>query len=369
MAWGALAIPFFAALVLWLGFKHKVSWWEILIPIGLSACLILAFKNLTEHAQCSDTEYWTTHAVKASYDEPWNEMVTRTETYTETVGFGKKAKTETRTRTVREVVYHSPRWYITDNNKSTHYINQRDFERITAQFGNKKFVNLWRSFHTINGNRYETTWAGDDASMEVVCTSHQYQNRVVCSDSIFKFQKVSQDDRKNYNLFEYPAISGHSQPCVLGWNDSQAERMLSLLNAKYGKSKQIRLWALVFKDQPIEAAMMQMNHWQGGNKNELVLTIGVDSDSNVTWAYVFSWTEKETFKLTVRDAILEQGGQKLDLTKIIPKIEPLLEGWERKHFKDFNYLSVEPPLWSTLLIYGMTLGATIGLSLWLTKRE
>lgn len=193
-------------------------------------------------------------------------------------------------------------------------------------------------------------------------TSHTYQNRIQASDSIYKFRTLNKEEKGLFGVFDYPALNGYTMPSILGYNDQQAERKLSLLNAKLGKHKQIRVWILVFQDQPMDAAIAQMNHWQGGNKNELVLTCGVDSDKNVLWGYVFSWTEKESFKIQVRDLLTDQ--KKLNLSEIVDKLGPLIEqGWERKQFSDFNYLTVEPPWWSTLLIYILTLATNVGLSL------
>ena len=83
-----------------------------------------------------------------------------------------------------------------------------------------------------------------------------------------------------------------------------------------------------------------MNYWEGGNKNELVLNIGVDDENEVMWGYVFSWTEAEIFKVRVRDLITDQ--KKLNLGELVDKLYPLVESeWQRKHFKDFNYLQVQ----------------------------
>ncbi len=372
MAWFAMVIPFLGSGALWLFFSDRIAWQKLLLTTGgslvVSGGLIWGSKAMTERIQTSDTEFWTGYIVKTSYDEPWNEMVTRTESYEVWVGTGKSKRKETRTRTVKEVVHHPAKWWITDNNGQDITISHGEFEKLCSKFNSRKFVPLHRNFHSINGNRYEGHWPGDDATLEVVTTTHSYSNRVLVSESVFKFQTVDKHDKESYGLFDYPKVVGYHQPCILGYSDPQAERKLSLLNAKLGKSKQIRVWILVFRDQPLEAAIAQMNYWQGGNKNELVLTIGVDSGNVVTWAYVFSWTEKETLKLTVRDTILEQEGKGLQLSEIVDRMEPQVQKeWERKHFKDFNYLSVEPPLWSTLLIYVLTLGVNVGLSVWVIR--
>jgi hypothetical protein len=86
-----------------------------------------------------------------------------------------------------------------------------------------------------------------------------------------------------------------------------------------------------------------------------VLCVGIDKDQQVQWGYVFSWCENEVFKSTVCTFITNQIGQKMNLGRIIDELEKEIpEGWQRKHFKDFNYLTIDFPNWAIIVIYVVT---------------
>lgn len=354
MIWFALLIPLITSLILFSFFKKKIEWYELLIPIPISLVLILISVFAIETIQCQDTEYLTGWVDHVKYYEAWNELVTYTETETYTVG------KETRTRTVvkTRVDYHSPEWILIDSNGCQHYISQKDFEYFCKSFGNRKFHELNRNYYSLDGNLYISVWNKKEETMQVVNSTKSYSNRIIASNNVYKFENVSKEDKQQYQLFDYPKIKLYDTPHILGINDAQAERSLSLLNAKIGKDKQIRIWILVFNNQPLEAAFLQQQYWQNGNKNELVLCIG-NENNKIIWSHCFSWTESERLKIECRDLVYSQ--KELDLKKIILEIQPLVDQyWKKKEFEDFNYINVYPPIWCVILVYIFTLGANIG---------
>jgi hypothetical protein len=366
MVWFSLGIPVVFAAIMFFRFKRRVSWWELVVPMLLSVGLIYGAKSLTEYIQCSDTEYWTGWVVKAEYWEHWNELHEWDETVTETSGSGKNARTTTRIVHHSDIIDHPPTWNVIDNNGISQHISSSEFERLAGKWKNRGFIRIGHGY-TIHGDKYETNYSGSDDLMEVVTTTHTYQNRIQASESVFKFRKPPEQEKAMYGLVDYPQPVGYHAPTILGAVvDPVAERKLAILNAKKGKGKQIKVWIIVYQEQPMDAAISQMNYWEGGNKNELVLTVGIDKEQNVDWGYVFSWTDREIVKVEARDLITNQ--KKLNLSEIVTKLEPLIENqWERKHFKDFNYLSVEPPLWSTILIFFLVLGSNVGLAVFFSK--
>lgn len=361
MMWLAVLIPVFAAAIMWFGFQRKMRWWEFLAPMGVSLLLIWGAKSLTEYVQCRDIEYWTGWVDRAEYYEEWNELVTRTRTVDDGNG---KSHTETYT----EVEYHPPYWQVIDSNGLVVSINKNQYNFLKTKFKDNKFVNLHRICFTIRGDKYVTHWPRTEETMEVVTTTHAYQNRVQASNSILRFNPPSKNEVMTYGLFEYPNLNGYSAPSILGYADPVAERKLSILNAKMGRNKQIKVWILVFRNQPMEAAINQMNHWANGNKNEAVLNIGIDGTGKVQWGYVFSWTDKELFKANARNLIIDQTD--LNLSEIVDKLYPIIEqDWKRKSFKDFEYLSVDPPFWSVFTVYLITIVVNVVLSWFLIVRE
>jgi len=362
----ALFIPIATGGILAVFFNRKITWWEYILPMVVTIILIGITRWVTEYSQVADTEYWTGWATKAEYYERWNELKEWDEEVE--VGTTKGGKKKTKKVHHKKVIDHPATWNVVDNNGLSVSISSGEFEYLSQKFKSRKFVNMHRNYHTVDGGKYEAVWPGDENTLEVVTTVHTYRNRIQASDSIYKFRKIDKEEKERYGLFFYPKVNGYRCQSILGYDDPTAERKLSLLNAKLGKGKQIRIWVLVFPNQPMDAAISQMNCWEGGNKNELVLTVGIDSDAKIQWAYTFSWTEKEMLKVQTRDLFTEQN--KLNLSEVVDKLGPLVEqGWERKHFKDFNYLSVEPPWWSVLIIYVLTFATNVGLAFWFAERK
>lgn len=371
--WFAMAVPIVTAIVLYFWYQHRTLWWEFLLPFAVSVVLIATCKLLTETAQTRDTEYWGGWMTNAEYYEEWNERVscrhpkyeTRTDsqghTYSEFVGY----------EHLYDVDYHAPYWQIHDSNNLTIRVNKATFEGLASNFGNRKFHDLRRSYHTIDGDKYVTTWSGNDDTLVPVTTTHSYENRVQASDSIFDFQEVDPED---YGLFDYPKVRGYYQCSSIlgegGPTQAQAEKILGLTNAKLGRRKQIRIWLLVFSNQPLQAGFDQENYWKGGNKNEFILTIGVDKDHRVQWCHPISWTEVETLKIEARNCVLEQKGQPVNLVEIAQWLSRECDRqFIRKPFADFSYLSVDPPGWAVFLAFALTIAVNVGTSAWIVHNE
>lgn len=364
LIWLAMLIPVGMAIYLHQKHQHKVLWWEFLIPFGLSVLLCGGFKALIEVAQTRDTEYWGGWATRAEYYEDWNELVhyTETRTYRDSQG-------RSRTETVRKtrVDYHPAVWKLVDSNNIEVSISSESFEQLCRIFGNKTFTDLHRDYHTNDGDLYTTTFPGDDLRLVPVTTTHSYENRVAVSDSIINFRDVNP---KDHGLFDYPSIDEYRCDSILGTGDltqAVANRHLNNWNAKLGATKQVRIWIL-FQDQPLQAGMDQENYWKGGNKNEFVITIGVDAQKNVQWCHPFSWTEVEDLKIDVRDYVVNQKTLNLDalVSYVVPQVQ---QRYVRKHFSDFSYISIDPPAWAVFLTYLLVLASNAGLSAWIINNQ
>jgi len=148
----------------------------------------------------------------------------------------------------------------------------------------------------------------------------------------------------------------------------KAQRKFQLINGYMGRSKQLRVWVLLFKNQPRDAGHLQEALWIGANKNEFVITIGVDSQYNVEWSHVFSWTETERLKIDTRYYVEEQ--EELDLVALADWLKPRLrKQWERREFAEFDYLKVEPPTWAVVLIFFLTILANVAVSAYVVMNQ
>ncbi|GEM_PF-744313 len=378
--WFALVIPIIVVPLLLFLYPRKVVWWELVVPITASFLLITICKYGTEEVQTQDTEYWGGWVKQGEYYEAWDEEVScthekyRTEYYKDANGNKQSRKVFDGYEHSYDVDDHSPGWNVQDSNNITFSTSKEEFETLAKRFGNRKFVDMHRDYHLIDGDKYITIWDSSEARLVPTTTIHTYENKVQASDSVFNFQVVDKKDVKRFQLFDYPKIQGnYSCPSILGNagpTHQKAEREFSLINAELGASKQVRIWILIFKNQPIDAGFAQEQYWKGGNKNELNIAIGVDGNYQVQWGYVFSWTEVEELKVKTRMEIVDQQGKVLDLPKLATWLKPQIQTkWKRKQFADFSYLTINPPGWMVAMTFILTLGLNIGCSTWIIKNE
>lgn len=375
--WLALAIPIPAAAALYWKFHRKLTLWEVGLLVGVPIVLVALSKVIIETSQTGDTEYWGGYVLKAEYFEDWDEKVHcrhpkfRTETYTDSKGHLHTRLVFDGWEHFYDVDYHPEEWCIEHSMGGSIGVSRACFERLAAQFGNRIFVDLHRSCHSNDGDKYVATYRMEPEKIEPVTLEKSYENRVQVSTSVFNFKPVSSEDVKFYGLHDYPKVNGYSQRVVLGNagpTAAEGERKLQYWNAMLGKGKQVRIYVLVFPDQPMQAAVEQQNYWKGGNKNELVACVGIDREAEVKWAYVFSWTEVDSLKVDARDFLA--GQKKLDLMAFADWLGPAIrEKWIRKQFADFSYLTVEPPLWAVILVFTLVILSSGGVFAWALLNE
>lgn len=375
IVWGAFAIPIITSVVLLLGFKHKTVVWEYLVLFAVSIMCVVAFKFASEKVTTTDTEYWGGWIAQAEYFERWDEEVPckHTKYCTRTVTrSGSDGRTHTETEQYPcgtlhryDVDTHPPKWVLTDSNEESQSISSAQFEGLASSWSNRTFVDMRRDYHAIDGDKYLTVWDERDETLVEVTTKHHYENRVQSAASIFNFSEV---DPKVWGLYDYPGIGAWDQCAILGnggSNTNEADKLLRFWNAKLGHVKQVKMFILVFPSgTTLETGLAQENYWRGGNKNEFILAVGIDSTNKVAWAHVISWTEEDKLKIDVRERALSQ--ETLDLVDLVGYMAgEVHKRFERKPFAEFSYLTVEPPTWAVVLSYVLTLLIDAGLGAWI----
>lgn len=377
--WACVIIPILAVGVLYWKFHKKLVWWEIGILLASPIILAWVSKLLIETSQTSDTEFWGGWVTTAEFYEAWNEKVSCrhpipcSHPYYTTDSKGRRVQSGYQHSNDGhyhpfDVDDHPEYWQINESNGQSLRISEGKYKALTNQFGNQREVELNRPSYTIDGDKFVTVWKGEDEKLEPVTTKHTYENRVQASSSIFNYRDV---DPETYGLHEYPGISGYKQKCVLGnagASTVEGSKRLAFWNAKLGRAKQVRMFILVYKNQPMQAAVDQESYWKGGNKNEFTVCIGTDNENKVQWSYVFSWSEVEILKVEARNFVM--GLEELDVPKVADWMgNAVREKFVRKEFADFSYLTVEPPLWAVLVVFLLTLLTTGGFSLWFVKND
>lgn len=199
--------------------------------------------------------------------------------------------------------------------------------------------------------RWEQALAG-----QPVAKTHIFTNYIKGAEStLFKHTTVLEkfDDKlptypdSIYDLHYINRVltSGVNMPNATDYNDKLATILKEL-----GPQKQaniILVFTVVTDKQYVEALK---NKWLGGKKNDVIVVISTPDGKNINWAEVVSWTDKQLFKVTLRDDI--QALPTLSPDTLIPVIEKdVYRMFDRKHMKDFEYLveDIDTPWWCWLI--------------------
>jgi hypothetical protein len=340
---GAIGVTAATTAILFLFFKDKVLWWEIALLLAVSLITGASFKWIATSNLTKDYEYWGTRFERVEYYEEWDEWIEETcseECCCDAEGNG--CSTTYYDCSYRD--YHSEYYLKVDHLGNKYNITKEEYLRLKAKMGNSTFKDMNRDYYRIDGNMYFTTWNRKMEDYECISTIHEYENKTQAVKNVFNFPDVDSTDIETYGLFEYPKATGKSrfyQRNILGFNDPSAEHKLQIVNGELGCQKQVRVYVLVYKNKPsIQTSHLQQAYWKGGNKNEVVITVNIDDNHKPTWANVFSWSEREDFKVHIRDFILSQ--EKLNLDEIVDHShKELKQNFVRKNFSEFDYLEVK----------------------------
>lgn len=367
--WAAMLIPFLVSFIALLFWGKKIVFWELLPAFVVSAIFIFGFKSCEESVQVQDKEYLMDYVVNAEYTEEWDEWIDETCTRSCCCDSkGENCGTETYDCSYRK--YHPDNWEMTTSTGKVYSITKNKYNELVNQFGNQSFVEMNRDFYHIDGDAYVTEFKSYEG-IEYVTWSQTYENRVQASHSVFNFKNITTDEVKKKGLYDYPGLDGLKVNSILGYDQpdhTKLNRHLNSYNGFIAPKKQLKVWFLLFKDKPLHTAFDQEAYWKGGNKNELVVCIGLDNSNNIRWTYVFSWTKVNKLKISVRDKI--NAMQVLDMKKAIGIVMIEAEDkFERMHFREFDYITIDPPLWCIIVTFIIVLIVSIGGIFWAIINE
>lgn len=371
-------LPIIVAIVLFIFFRTKVVWWEYLILIFPSMLLTALINMGMISSKTSDTEYYGNFAVEVRYYEDWDEWhnETCTRTYTDSDG-----NTQTETYDCSHRDYHSEKWKQVLNDDCEYNISEKEYNRLKTQWGGKPiFVDMHRDYYHDDGDMYYTKYDENKLHSKTVSFTHTYKNKIKNSYSIFGFVKIDKKEAIQKGLYDYPKlISNNDDGSWSGGSDDQNPfigykptinemKHWKFINGYYGQSKQFRTYLLFFYNKPSSIVKEQQSYWQGGNKNEMVMCIGLDSITNkIQWTDAFSWCDKPTFEVNFKSYMSEN--DTLNLTKLADWTEIALQKgyWKRKQFKDFDYINIELSskqlLWLFIIIFLFNIGMGVYLIL------
>ena len=340
----AFIVPFIVVIVLGLCTKDKFTFLHYIIIIGVTCGLCFGIRAGMLGSSMSSTEYWGGYVEKITYYEPWDELVTKTRQVC--VGHDEDGNPIYETETYTEREYHKESWaYENSFDGWEHRIDKETYDKMKAKLNSQSvFRDMHRHYYRIDGDAYDMFWDGTiNHCFDLTATNH-YKNRIKASEShtIFRYSDISSAEAKEIGLKEYPQIEDFmSQNPIIGGRPSIYDiNEIKYINAVHGSKNQFRTYILIFDGAKtdVETAEMQKGYWQGGNKNEFIVCLGVIGDS-VTWCSPFSWCDEPKLELLTRDYFIEN--PKLNIQKYGQWLDWNIEtNWERKQFADFEYIKI-----------------------------
>lgn len=359
MVYFVYVIPVIACLLLRFGFDYGGQWpsylWIFLAGEGVAA--LLHWGCFRIYTSCE--EYLGAIVSSIHYEEDWVELVETTETKTDSKG---------NTYTVKRVDerYH-PELYYFRTTLGSRITCQRDyFISIRELWGLPAHTDVWHGSDIQGGVRYGFTHRFDDFSDEAaanlsnwvpVTESHRYTNKIRCSNSIFKFEKIDREQAEELGLIDYPKIAGYDADCILSNSftvDPYVQGLFRRFNAGIAPRAEMRLYLLLFEAaKGIGIAEMQRAYWHGGNKNEFVVCLGLNPDGSVAWARAFSWADVQDKEVAAAQWFMHHPA--IDWDEAFIYLSQHIADWKRKEFSDFDYIHVTLPLWQLLCVYAISI--------------
>lgn len=351
-------IPVIACLLLHFEFDYDGEWttylWIMLAGEATAGGLHYGFF----HIRTSATEYLGAIVTGIYHEDGWTQLVERSETKTDSKG-------NRHTERWIEEVWHSEKYYFLTS-LGSRFDCGSGFYRFVEQIWKLPPVRVsWRGKHIKGGIRYGTEnefcqldpLQQDSPDYWVPVTeSNHYTNKIRCSNSIFKFEKIDRQQSRELGLYDYPLISDFDAPCIMshhcgfGVVGDDVGELFRKFNARIASQWQMRLYILLFPaEKGIAISEKQRAYWQGGNKNEFVVCVGIDTAGKVEWARTFSWADEQEIEMETSQWLMSHPN--IDWRRFYNWLEWHLRHWRRKEFKDFGYINVTLPLWQTLSIF------------------
>jgi hypothetical protein len=385
LIYGALIIPILISVYLLAFHRRKVTILEFLGMFVVALLCIVISKAVSEGVQVHDIEYWGHLGIGIVNDEPYSYESTCTREICSGSGKNRSCTTEFYT-CIQDVGRHCYLVYPTRNEGGsgdkiiyeTYPISYSKYKALDSRWkhNNHSYKHVHDDYYNRpnHGGQHKVYWDKKWETSEPMVEEHSYENKVQASDSVFNFPEVSKDDITRYGLYIYPDLSSAYESVTIMdmYKNWTADKYFRYINSELGPKKKLRIWVLIFKNQPQAAGQMQEALWKGGNKNEFIFCIGTDSDYNITWSQIISWTEVQELKIEARNFVSTQ--MKVISEESLMKlgswsIENLDNGFVKKNWDDFNYLTVQPSTTAVIISYIITLVVCLGFAIFIVKNS
>lgn len=301
--------------------KHAI----VSLICGLVVLSIIVF--IDQAAQTTDTEVWSGTVTDWSHKEEYDEKVYEKDEDGNITG------------------YH----YVHHDAENSIKTSDGGWISVSKSPDGKKLNDHWPN----HKSELKELWPEGTPT----ASTHTCVNKVQASYSIYKHKEIDLKQYKDLPKYPKKTYDYIYIDRVVGDfpNELNARRLLDKWNTelnkfipdpeKPGKKRSWKQVNIIFVNvgpgKPVEYGYALQDYWEGGNKNDFVVSMSLEKDGTVNWVYPFSWSEVEILKIEVRDYFIDQKVI-TDLSPCVDKVSQMVaDKFVRKQFADYNYLNIE----------------------------
>lgn len=341
----------FAAKLIW---KHEITVLEMLGNLAVGVVIVLIGWYAGKYVQAMDVQ-----VLNGQVQGKYSERVSCSHSYScncveSCSGSGQNRSCSTTCQTC----YDHP--YDVDWNLKTS-VGELEINRVDRQ-------------GTVEPPRYTKAAAGDP-----VAKTEAYLNYIKAApSSLFNSlsdktalslygDKVPEYPREvyDYHYLDRVLSVGVPVPELPAWNLELANRLRTL-----GVAKEVNTVVLFTKEANPQFATAVHAKWLGGKKNDVIVVVGTPKFPEIAWVRVLSWTDREVFKVQLRDALFDL--KTVDRNTLLGTVTTHIEkGFKRRPMADFAYLDeeVEPPGWLLAVLFVVSAAVSIFTSIKLSQNS
>lgn len=314
--------------------------WTVVISVVVLLVVVLLWRAW--RSRRTTHEYLSGYAVNVQYHYPWVERLEHCVTMQDSNGYSA-------THTEFEYRPHQEMWIMELNTEKYVRISREAFEECVRMWGGEGHEIYPEHPNRISGGGGRL-YLWNEVMEDSVTHTYlgEYVNYLRNSKPLVARAEIEAERAQSLGLVDYPAIDERYlesdvvllSPKLSGRIDisPRAQRSIQLLNGHYGDRHQIHIFVLLFDANDTEAiAEQQRIYWQGGNKNEFVLCLGVDAECDeplVRWCRTFSWSADDALGLATEQWFAEH--TKFSIEEFAEWLRPNLDLWRRRQFREFE---------------------------------
>lgn len=301
----------------------------------------LGTTSLSGYARTSDYEIWSGEITGVYHKEEWDEWhPPQTYTTTETVN----GKTVTRTHT-----------------KPGYWEHHNAINRITTTDNGTESVGYGYSPNTGERVKFNDSYPNTEAELALYypigtpsASFHSYKNLLKLDKSLYSYDEINLEDYPN--LPEYPkkrsndaSLREISVDRVIGDFKNKEELIIKVneintyLNSK-AVNKQVNVMLVnLGADATKESGFALEQYWEGGNKNDFIITMSISDSGVINWCHIITWSESfaliNKLELGLEGVNVYDGSFKQKLEEVKTDVQELYVRMEMAEYEE--YIEVE----------------------------